>query len=134
MLSVEVDEFTQIGDELTDVGGMKVLLTKLRFFEKEWDLQEMVSLVSLRAWVINGSGLHTRFRQPVPTSFQPFRRGDHRGVLSVKLQSGESDSAGKMLKFSDVPSKKLCLQYRHFKLDNHVNETAWEEVQKVRKV
>ena len=129
-----MDEFTQIGDELTDVGGMKVLLIKLHFFEKEWDLQEMVSLLSFRAWVVNGSGLYTRFRQPVPISFQPFRRGDHRGVLSVKLQSGESDSAGRMLNFSDVPSKKLCLQYRHFKLDNHVNETAWEEVQKVRKV
>ena len=94
----------------------------------------MVSLLSFRAWVVNGSGLYRRFRQPVPTSFQPFRRGDHRGVLSVKLQSGESDSAGRMLNSSYVPSKKLCLQYRHFIVDNHINETAWEEVQKVRKV
>ena len=50
MLSDEGDELTQIGDELTGVGGMKVLLTKLRFFEKEWDLQEIVSLVYLRDW------------------------------------------------------------------------------------
>ena len=49
-------------------------------------------------------------------------------------QSGGSDRASKMLKFSDVLSKKLSLQYTHFKCDNNVNETAWEEVQKVRKV
>ena len=54
-------------------------------------------------------------------------------ILSVKLQSGGSDRANKMLKFSDL-NKKLCLQYTHFKCDNHVNESAWEEVQKVRKV
>ena len=42
LISDKVDEFSQIGDELTDVGSMKVLLTKLRFFENEWDLQENV--------------------------------------------------------------------------------------------
>ena len=42
LVSEKVDEFSQIGDELTDVGGMKALLTKLRFFENEWDLQEKV--------------------------------------------------------------------------------------------
>ena len=35
-------KFSQIGDKLTDVGGLKVLVTKLRFFEGDWDLQEFV--------------------------------------------------------------------------------------------
>ena len=34
-LSDKVDEFTKVGDELTDVGGMKVLFANLRFFENE---------------------------------------------------------------------------------------------------
>ena len=33
ILSDELEEFSQIGDELTDVGGLEVLVTKLRFFE-----------------------------------------------------------------------------------------------------
>ena len=55
-------------------------------------------------------------------------------VPSVTLKSGGSDRASKILKFPDVLSKKLGLQHTHFKCDNHVNETTWEEVQKVRKV
>ena len=35
LLSDKVDEFSVIGDELTDVGGMKTLLSKFRFFENE---------------------------------------------------------------------------------------------------
>ena len=34
---------------------------------------------------------------------------------------------------SEVLSKKLGLQYYHFKCENHVNENAREEVKKVRK-
>ena len=51
LLSDKVDEFTQIGDELTDDGGMKVPFTKLRFLENSWDFRKW-SLVSLRARVI----------------------------------------------------------------------------------
>ena len=35
LLSDKVDEFSVIGDDLTDVGGMKTLLSKFRFFENE---------------------------------------------------------------------------------------------------
>ena len=35
LLSDKVDEFSVIGDELTDVGGMKTVLSKFRFFENE---------------------------------------------------------------------------------------------------
>ena len=55
-------------------------------------------------------------------------------VLSVKLQYGGSNSTSKIFKFSDVLSKKLGLQYTHLKCRIQVNETAWEEVQKIRKV
>ena len=41
LASDKVEDFAVIGDELTDVGGLKVLLAKLRFFENDWDLQEM---------------------------------------------------------------------------------------------
>ena len=37
------------------------------------------------------------------------------------------------MKFGDIMKERLN-HYLHFKCDNHVNETAWEEVQKVRKV
>ena len=135
LLSDKLDEFTLIGDELTDVGGMKVLLTKLRFFENEWDLQEMVFSI------FESSGDSIKmvldFTQDFVGQFLLHSNLSEEEILEViskKLQSGGSDRASKMLKFSDVLSKKLGLQYTHFKCDNHVNETAWEEVQKVRKV
>ena len=56
------------------------------------------------------------------------------GVLSKKLQSGGSDRASKMMKFAKVLKEKLVPDYVHFKCDNHINETAWEEVQELRKV
>ena len=39
-----------------------------------------------------------------------------------------------MLNISDVLSKKLARKYAHFKRNNHVNKTVWQEVHKVRKV
>ena len=41
LLSDECEEFAQISDELTDVGGIKSLLTKIRLFEGD-NLQEFV--------------------------------------------------------------------------------------------
>ena len=55
-------------------------------------------------------------------------------LQSVKLQFGESERAAKFLNISDVLSKKLARGYAHFKRNNHVNKTVWEEVQKVRTV
>ena len=54
-------------------------------------------------------------------------------ILSRKLISGGSDRASKILKFSKLLKNKLS-NYIHFKCDNHVTETSWEEVQKVRSV
>ena len=39
LISDGCEEFSQIADELTDVGGLKVLLTKFRFFEDERDIR-----------------------------------------------------------------------------------------------
>ena len=54
-------------------------------------------------------------------------------LLGKKLFAGGSDRASKMLKFGDIMKERLN-HYLHFKCDNHVTETAWEEVQKLRRV
>ena len=134
LLSDKVDEFTQIGDELTNVGGMNVLLTKLRFFENEWDLQEMVFSIFESSGDSNKMFLD--FTQDFVSYFQlhcNLSEEEILQILSMKLQSGGSNRASKMLIFSDL-SQKLTLQYTHFKCDNHVNEPTWEEVEKIRKV
>ena len=106
LLSDKLDEFTLIGDELTDVGGMKVLLTKLRFFENEWDLQEMVFSIFESSGDSNKIVLG--FTHDFVIQFllhSNLSEEEILEVLSKKLQSGGSDRASKMLKFSDVLSK-----------------------------
>ena len=103
LLSDKVDEFSQIGDELTDVGGMKVLLTKLRFFENEWDLQEMVFSIFESSGDSNKMFLD--FRQDFVSQFQLHSKLPEEEIiqiLSVTLQSGGSDCATKTLKFTDI--------------------------------
>ena len=79
LLSDKVNEWKQIGDELSDVVEMKDLLTKLHFFENVWDLQEMVFSIFESSGDSNKMVLDfTRFRHSVSTSFQPSRRGDPR--------------------------------------------------------
>ena len=135
LISDKVDEFSQIGDELTDVGGMKVLLTKLRFFENEWDLQEMVFSIFESAG--DSEKMVEDFTEDFIREFKAnssLSREEIIDVLGRKLQSGGSDRASKMMKFARVLQEKLAHNYVHFKCDNHVNETAWEEVQELRKV
>ena len=102
LLSDKVDEFTLIGDELTDVGGMKVLLTKLRFFENEWDLQEMVFSIFESSG--DSNKMYLDFTQDFVSQFQLHSNLSEEeiiDILSVKLQSGESDRTSKMLMFSE---------------------------------
>ena len=55
-------------------------------------------------------------------------------VLALKLTSGGSDRASKILKFAEDLKKKLKNSYVHFPCDNHMTETAWEKVQELRRV
>ena len=104
---------------------MKVLLTKLRFFENKWDLQEVVFSIFESSG--DSNKMFLVFTQDFVSQFQLHSNLSEEEIiqiLSVKLQSGGSDRASKMLKFSDILGKKLNLQYTHFKCDNHVNETG----------
>ena len=53
--------------------------------------------------------------------------------LSKQLICGGSDRASKILKFAELLSGSAD-SYIHFPCDNHVTETAWESVQKLRLV
>ena len=56
-------------------------------------------------------------------------------LLSLKLRSGGSDRASKMLKFGKLLLKKrVGDNYIHYACDNHQTETAWEEVQSMSRV
>ena len=133
-ISDKVDEFSQIGDELTDVGSIKMLLTKLRFFEKEWDHQENIFSI------FESSGTSEQMADDFVEDFiSQFRvcsslsRGEVMQILSRKVISVGSDRGSKISKFSKFLKNKLP-NYIHFKCENHVTETSWEEIQKVRSV
>ena len=134
LVSDKVNEFSQIGDEFTDVGGTKVLPTKLRFFENEWDLQEMV--FSIFESCGDSENMVENFTEDFIKQLEAhssLSREEITEVLSKKLQSDGSDRASKMMKFAKVLQKKLAHNHVHFHCDNHMNETAWEEVQGLRK-
>ena len=45
LVSEECEEFMTMADEMTDISGLKTLITKFRFFEG-WDLREMVVTIA----------------------------------------------------------------------------------------
>ena len=55
-------------------------------------------------------------------------------LLSLKLRSGGSDRASKMLKFGKLLANRVGNNYIHYACDNHQTETAWEEVQSMSRV
>ena len=100
ILSDELEEFSQIGDELTDVGGLKVLFSKLRFFESGWDLQELVFSI------FESSGSSEKMLDDFTEDFvRTFTRHSNLSkeeilnVLAKKLVCGGSNRASKLLKF-----------------------------------
>ena len=86
---------------------MKVLLTKLRFFENKWDLQEVVFSIFESSG--DSNKMFLVFTQDFVSQFQLHSNLSEEEIiqiLSVKLQSGGRDRASKMLKFSDILSNK----------------------------
>ena len=124
LASDKVEDFAVIGDELTDVGGLKVLLSKLRFFENDWDLQEMT--FSIFESTGTSEELANAFTDDFVNQFTKHSDLTEEEVLDLlckKLFSGGSDRASKMLKFGDIMRERLD-HYVHFKCDNHVSESA----------
>ena len=102
LLSDECDEFSQIGDEATDVGGMKVLLTKFRFFEG-WELQEMV--FSIFESVGTSEDMEEKFQKDFVEQFKSHTslgEDQIKEVLRKKLTSGGSDRASKIIKVGET--------------------------------
>ena len=125
LLSEKVDEFSLICDELTDVGGLKTLLSKFRFFENEWDLQEMT--FSIFESCGSSDEMLTKFTEDFILQFQTHTALTEQeivDILALKLGSGGSDRASKILKFAAGIQAKFGNSYVHFPCDNHMTETA----------
>ena len=125
LLSDKVDEFSLICDELTDVGGLKTLLSKFRFFENEWDLQEMT--FSIFESCGSSDEMLTKFTEDFILQFQTHTAlTEHEivDILALKLGSGGSDRASKILKFAAGIQAEFGNSYVHFPCDNHMTETA----------
>ena len=103
LLSDKVDEFSVIVDELTDVGGMKTLLSKLRFFENEWDLLEMTFSIFESSGT--SSEMVEKFTEDFIDQFQAYTKltkDEIIEVLALKMTSGGSDRAGKILSLRNI--------------------------------
>ena len=133
LLSDNCREFGMISDELTDVGGLKCLLTRFRFFEG-YDLQEFV--FSIFESVGTSEDMVQKFEQDFINQFLAHTNIKKESILKLiykKLNTGGSDRASKMICFANKIEENNP-NYTHFPCDPHITETAWEEVQTLSKV
>ena len=92
------EEFMKIADEMTDVSGLKTLITKFRFFEG-WDLREMVVTIvestgtSMEMKAKAVEALESEFAEHTHLNKEEFRE-----MFRTKNKGSGSDRASKIEK------------------------------------
>ena len=124
----ECEEFMTIADEMTDMSGLKTLITKFRFFEG-WDLREMVVTIvestgtSMEMKAKAVEALESEFAEHTHLNKEEFRE-----MFRTKNKGSGSDRASKMLKYARLLQEDCCASIQ-YNCDNHITESAYEKLQ-----
>ena len=122
-----VDEFIFIADELTDVSGLKMMLTKIRLMEN-WELRELVFSVfeSCGTSEKTASSFLSNLIEEF-LSHSNLNKEQVKSFIASSLVGGGSDRANKMLKYNKILSD-FTKNYITWNCDNHMCEGAMDNV------
>lgn len=128
LIGDKCEEFTFVGDEMTDCGGIKTLISKFRTFEG-MELREFVYSI------IESSGtseeMNDKFCEDLMKQMNELCGLDEEEVeefFKNKLRASGSDRASKMLKFVRLMSDEIeC--FNQYNCDCHITESAYAILQ-----
>ena len=116
-----------IGDEVTDDGGVKTFIAKIRAFE-DMHLREFLFIC------VESTGTSEKLQEAVEEAFVKdivkftgLMRDDALTIFKEKLKGTGSDRASKMLKFAKLIGAENA--FAQYNCDNHITESAWSKVE-----